>query len=130
MITFLVAMAITGLAIIGGLLWYQKKNIHTHSDAQGNLIPKNENPLSLENIHTSRERIHNFAKEEAKYLLIGLLRLLIKLKRVSRKILDKSILKLANIAFPEEKLNGPIDENNLLLHVEDHKKHSSTGRIE
>lgn len=130
MIIFLLVMCTLGIAITLGLIWYQKKNIRIHTDEKGDFIERDENPLSLKNIHTSRAKVQLFIKEEIKYLIVGILRLLIKLKRVSRKMIDRGITKLAHLAFPEEKLNGPIDENTLLSHVEDHKKTADSGRIE
>ncbi len=130
MTIFLISMCATGVLIIGGLLWYQKKNILLHTDQSGKFIDRGENPLSLKNINSSRVNIQIFIKEEIRYLIVELLKLLLKIKRVTRRLLDRGITRLANLAFPEEKLNGPVDENGLLLHVEDHIQNSTPGRIE
>ncbi len=129
MIIFLLSLCAFGILFIGGILWYQKKNIRIHTDEKGNLIDQGENPLSMKNIHTSHRKVQHFIAEEIRYLLVGLLKLLIKLRRVAKRTLDRGITKLANAAFPEEKLNGPIDENAILTHVEEHKKTGEKGQL-
>ncbi len=129
MTIFLLSLCGFGILLIGGILWYQKRNIKSHTDENGNFIDQGENPLSVKNIHTSRSKIRHFIKEEIMYLLVGLLKILIKLRRLSRRTLDRGITKLARVAFPEEKLNGPINENTILSHVEEHKKTGEKGQL-
>jgi hypothetical protein len=129
MTIFLLSLCAFGILLVGGILWYQKKNIKSHTDENGNLVDQEENPFSIKNIHTSRSKIQHFIKEEIMYLIVGLLKILIRLRRFSRRTLDRGITKLASVAFPEEKLNGPINENTILSHVEEHKKTADKGQL-
>ncbi len=129
MIIFLLSLCAFGLLLMGAILLYQKRNLRTHADEKGNLIDQGENPLSMKNIHTSRSKVQHFIKEEIMYLVVGLLKILIRLRRFSRRTLDRGITKLARVAFPEEKLNGPINENTILSHVEEHKKTGDKGQL-
>jgi hypothetical protein len=121
---FLLSLLIIGLLIVIGLVVYQKIHIKNITDEKGDFLNKNENPLSIDNIYKIEKTISKNIKDELKGFAFHIIKLLISIKKYSKKILDRGIYKLAHIIFKEEILNGEIDENHVLLHIEKHKKNN------
>ncbi len=129
MITFLIIVISCALIIMSGILYYQHRHITEYTDEKGVIIDLGHNPLSQANIHTMSVTLQNFIKAEIKTFLLFTLRLLIKIRKISRNMLDRGIHKIAHIIFKDNPEMGPIEENNLLYHVEEHKKTGEKGQI-
>lgn len=127
---FLLVLLCIGVLLLVGVLLYQKTRLRYITDEKGDYIDKKENPLLIKNLHKVESNTEHLIKKEIRDIILTLLKFLLSLKKRSRHILDKLIYKLAKFAFPEEVINGPIDENKVLLHVEKEKKNLDRGRIE
>lgn len=127
---FLLALLCIGLLLVTSVLLYQKTRLRYITDEKGDYIDRKKNPLLIKNLHAVEHNTEHLIKKEIREIILGLLKFLLSLKKRTRHSLDAMIYKLAKIAFPEQVINGPIDENKVLLHVEMEKKKQGTGRIE
>lgn len=106
------------LLVIIGLFIYSNK---THR-VELSKDPNEENPLSLQNLHSTKEAVGIHTKEYIRRLYLYLLHLVIKLKRFTKTVLDRLIRKLSKLAFPDEKNILPAEENHFLNNAEAYKK--------
>ncbi len=127
---FLLGLLCIGILLLVGIILYQRARLRYITDEKGDYINKQQNPLLMKNIHRVESNTEHLIKKEIRDLILTLLKFLLSLKKRTRHSLDAIIYKLAKIAFPEEVINGPIDENKVLLHVEKEKQKGSKGRIE
>jgi hypothetical protein len=129
MMLFLIGLILSAIMVIVGIIFYQHKHVRLYKNENGDLTNTHHDPLSQENIHKMNSTLHHFVKEEIKTLLLFILRFLIKVRKVSRSLLDRSISKIAHIIFKDAPHSGPIEENNLLYHMEEQKKTGEKGQI-
>lgn len=129
MTTFLIGLILGSLVVIVGIFYYQHRHIRIHTDENGNIKNEGHNPLSIHNIDKMTVTFHSVIRDEIKTMLVLTLKILIRLKKLSRKMLDRGISKIAHKIFPDEVYTGTIDENMILSHVEDQKKNGEKGQI-
>lgn len=129
MTPFLVGLIGTSLAVIVGILYYQHRHIRMYTDEHGNVQDMGHNPLGAHNIHKMSITFHRVIRDEIKSLLVLVLKILIRLKRFSKTMLDRGISKIAHKILPDEVFTGTIDENIILSHVEEQKKNGEKGQI-
>lgn len=131
MFTFLIVIIIVSFALILGLFVYQHRRIIK----KGHVTLHHENrikedPLSIHNIHSTKKVLQEHTKEHGRKIYLFLLKATIKIKKSSKGLLDKLIIKLAKLAFPENKHSIELTENLVLKKAEDHKKNGERGSIE
>jgi hypothetical protein len=129
MTTFLIGLILGSLVVVAGILYYQHRHIRIHTDENGNIKDEGHNPFSIHNINKMSVTFHSVIRDEIKAMLVLTLKVLIRLKKLSRKMLDRGISKIAHKIFPDEIYTGTIDENRILSHVEDQKKNGEKGQI-
>ncbi len=129
MLIILLSLIGVSIVVITAILAYQHMHLSKHTDADGTVIDSLENPLSAHNIHRMGKMFQTFISSEIHTLLVLTLKMLIRLKKSSRTLLDTGISKIAHMIFPEKEYTGSLDENTLLSHVEEQKKEGTKGQI-
>lgn len=129
MITFLIGLITGSIIVILGIFYYQHRHIRIYTDENGTIRNEGHNPLSAYNIEHMTKVFHSVIRDEIKSILFLTLKVLIRLKKFSRTMLDRGISKIAHKIFPDEIYTGTLDENTLLTHVEEQKKNGEKGQI-